>query len=88
MSTKNIEAKRRAIENRIRGLERQRQMAEEYLETGAHADRLPQPLFVQKLDENGKPLPPHKDWVKNVILKKWIPRRLAECNKALKRLEH
>lgn len=42
--------------------------AREYLETGAHADWHGfRPVFYGKTKE-GKALPPHKDWVRNVFL--------------------
>ena len=42
--------------------------AKEYLQSGKHAHWVGfRPLFVRKF-KDGKELPPHKDWVKNVFL--------------------
>lgn len=61
--------------------------ANEYLETGEHADWHGfRPLFVGKL-KDGKACPPHKDWVKNVFVRD-CHRQLASAMKALNRLEH
>ena len=60
--------KKREIAERVRRLEEDIVKAREYLETGAHSDwHKFQPLFKRKV-EDGKALPPHKDWVRNVFL--------------------
>ncbi|MBN2211133.1 MAG: hypothetical protein JW709_07025 [Sedimentisphaerales bacterium] len=60
--------KKKSILDRIKHLEDAIAKAQEYLESGKHADWSGfRPLFVKKV-RNGKELPPHKDWVKNVFL--------------------
>jgi len=79
MPTKPLNAKRKAVLERIESLEEDISRAREYLQSGKHAHWSQfRPLFVSKFKE-GKELPPHKDWVKNVFL----PRK----EKALKRAE-
>ena len=64
---------------RIKRIEQAIAKAKEYLESGKHAHWIGfRPLFDSKF-RNGKELPPHKDWVKNVFL----PR----MEKALRRAE-
>ena len=87
MSIKNIELKKRSIENRIRRLEAGIKLANQYLETGEHADWAGfRPLFWYKW-KGDEICPPHKDWVKNVVIKR-LEREITKANKALKRLEH
>src|SRR4051812_34598859 len=63
-----MNAKRKAVAERIESLERAIRIAQEYLESSKHADWHGfWPLFDRKL-RNGKELPPHKDWVKNFFL--------------------
>lgn len=78
-----MNAKRKAVLDRIESLEQDIGRAREYLESGKHADWSGfRPLFVRKL-KDGKELPPHKDWVKNVFL----PRMEKALNRAEKVLE-
>jgi hypothetical protein len=73
----------RAILDRIEALEEAITKGREYLETGAHADWHEfRPLFVPKM-KDGKQLPPHEDWVKNVFL----PRREGALRRAERLLE-
>lgn len=75
--------KKKAILNRIKSLEDDIIMAREYLENGSHANWHGfKPLFNVKV-KNGKVLPPHKDWVKNVFL----PRREKALRNAEKLLD-
>ncbi|QOV91267.1 hypothetical protein [Humisphaera borealis] len=77
-----IEAKRKAVNERIGSLERAIRIAREYLESGMHAAWLGfRPLFGR-----GANLPPHKDWVKNVFLRR-REKALAEAEKLLQRLD-
>ena len=79
MPTKASAPKRKAVLDRIESLEEDILRAKEYLKSGKQADWSGfRPLFVSKF-KNGKELPPHKDWVKNVFL----PRK----EKALRRAE-
>ena len=74
-----MNAKRKAVLDRIESIEKAIAKATEYLESGKHAQWSGfRPLFVSKV-KDGRELPPHKDWVKNVF----IPR----MEKALKRAE-
>jgi hypothetical protein len=56
------------ILDRIKYLEEAITRGREYLESGAHADwKGFRPWFYKKM-RDGKAVPPHKDWVKNVFL--------------------
>ena len=80
-----INAKRKAVLERIESLERAIRAAKEYLKSGKLTDwKGFRPLFDRKL-RDGKELPPHRDWVKHVFL----PRRemaLSRQEKFLERL--
>jgi hypothetical protein len=78
-----MNAKRKAVLGRIASLKDAIVKAMEYLEDGKHA-HWPgfRPLFACKL-KDGKELPPHKDWVKNVF----IPRMEKALSKAEQILE-
>ncbi len=61
-------SKSKSIVDRIKHIEEAIVKAQEYLETGAHADWHGfRPLYSGKMTD-GKAQPPHKDWVKNVFL--------------------
>ena len=81
-----MKPKEKAILDRIKKLEEAITKGREYLESGANADWYGfRAWFVRKKMRNGKALPPHKDWVKNVFL----PRRekaLREAERLLERL--
>jgi hypothetical protein len=78
-----MNAKRKAVLDRIERLEGAIDKAKEYLKSGKHADWNGfRPWFVGK-KKDGKELPPHKDWVKNVFL----PRMEKALNRAEKILE-
>jgi len=80
-----MNSKEKAILDRIKHLEDAISKAREYLETGAHADWSGfRPWFVEKV-RDGKVLPPHKDWVKNVFLPR-CEKALARAEKTLERL--
>lgn len=71
---------------RIELLEEAIRKGREYLETGEHANWIAfRPLFNRKL-KDGKELPPHKDWVRNVYLPQ-MERALSRAEKMLWRLE-
>jgi len=75
--------KKKAVLDRIKRLEEATTKGREYLESGKHATWSGfRPLFTAKL-RDGKTLPPHKDWVKNVFL----PRRDKALEQARKVLE-
>lgn len=74
-----MDPKKKAVLERIKSLEEKLTKAQEYLETGAHAEWHGfRPLFTPKI-KDGKELPPHRDWVKNV----YIP----NCEKAIRKAE-
>ena len=77
--------KKEAILERIKSLEEAITKGHEYLESGKHA-HWPgfRPLFVRKV-RDGKTLPPHKDWVKNVFLLRQ-EKALRKAEKALEKL--
>ena len=78
-----FDSKRKAVVKRIEYLEQHIIRAKEYLESGKHANWEGfRPLFVNKL-RDGKEIPPHRDWVKNVFL----PRMEKALNRAEKILE-
>ena len=78
-------AKKEAVLERIESIERAIVRAREYLESGKHADWSGfRPLFVPKR-KDGKELPPHRDWVKNVFLPR-MERALSRSERALERL--
>ncbi|MBN2024032.1 MAG: hypothetical protein JW809_14705 [Pirellulales bacterium] len=81
-----MDLKKKAVLDRIKHLEEAIAKGREYLESGKHAHwQKFQPLFDNKV-RDGKVLPPHKDWVKNVFL----PRReraLAKAQKVLEELD-
>jgi uncharacterized protein YqcC (DUF446 family) len=80
-----MNAKRKAVVDRIDSLEQAIRKAREYLESGKHANwRGFRPLFDRKL-RDGKELPPHKDWVKNVFLPR-MEKALSRAEKILERL--
>ena len=78
-----MNSKQNAIPDRIKHLEDAIAKGREYLENGSHAHWHGfRPWFADKV-RNGKPEPPHKDWVKNVFL----PRREKALRKAENTLE-
>ena len=80
-----MNTKRKAVLERIESLEKAIGIAKEYLESGKHANWAGfRPLFDRKL-RDGKELPPHKDWVKNVYLP-GMERALTRAEKILDRL--
>jgi hypothetical protein len=81
-----MNAKKNAVLERIKGLEEAILKGNEYLESGKHASwREFRPLFSTKT-RDGKELPPHKDWVKNVFLPR-TERALRYAERVLQRLE-
>ena len=79
-------AKRKAVLDRIQSLEEAIRCAKEYLESGEHADwHRFRPLFDHKFEE-GEKAPPHKDWVKNVFLRR-SEKALTRTEKLLQRLD-
>ena len=82
---KAMNAKKKALLDRIELLEQAISRANEYLESGKHAHWSGfRPLFVSKF-RDGKELPPHKDWVKNVFLPR-MEKALSRAEIVLERL--
>jgi uncharacterized protein YqcC (DUF446 family) len=80
-----MDAKRKAVLDRIESLEQAIRNASEYLKSGKHAHWIGfRPLFDRKL-KDGKELPPHEDWVKNVFLPR-MEKALSRTEKILERL--
>lgn len=80
-----MNSKKKAILDRIKHIEEDIAKGREYLESGKHAHWHGfRPLFTAKV-RDGKMLPPHKDWVKNVFLP-GRERALREAEKTLERL--
>lgn len=80
-----MNTKKMAVVNRIKYLEEAIAKGDEYLVSGKHAHWSGfRPLFARKL-RDGKEVPPHKDWVKNVFLPR-VERNLRQAEKALERL--
>jgi len=76
--------KKRDIAERVRQLEADMLKAHEYLKTSEHSSwHKFQPLFNQKLSD-GKAIPPHKDWVRNVFIPN-LEKALNEAEKQLNR---
>jgi hypothetical protein len=77
--------KKKAVLNRIKRLEEAITKGHEYLESGKHAHWNGfRPLFANKV-RDGKILPPHKDWVKNVFLPRH-ERALRQAEKTLAKM--
>ena len=80
------DVKKKAVLARIASFEEAIVRAREYLESGEHAHwHRFRSLFVSK-ERDGKELPPHKDWVKNVFLPR-MEKALARSERALERLD-
>ena len=80
-----MNSKKKAILDRIKHHEDAITKGREYLESGKHAHWHGfRPLFVDKV-RDGKMLPPHKDWIKNVFLPR-EERALKKAEKALEKL--
>ena len=81
-----LNTKQTAPVERIKLIEQAIAKAKEYLETGKHAHWVGfRPLFDSKF-RNGKELPPHKDWVKNVFLPR-MEKALRREEKLTERLD-
>ena len=80
-----MNTKRKAVLERIESLEQAISKAREYLESGKHAHWIGfRPLFVSKL-KDGREMPPHKDWVKNVFLPR-VEKALRRAEKIVERV--
>lgn len=74
--------KKRDITKRVKRLEADILKAQEYLEKGEHSSwHKFQPLFNEKI-KDGKVMPPHKDWVRNVFIPN-LEKELSEAEKLL-----
>ncbi|OGV63208.1 MAG: hypothetical protein A2283_21260 [Lentisphaerae bacterium RIFOXYA12_FULL_48_11] len=82
---REMKSKEKTILDRIKCLEDAIFKGREYLETGAHAHWHGfKPIFAEKV-KDGKILPPHKDWVKNVFVPSH-EKALMENQKILEKL--
>lgn len=78
--------KTKAVTERIERIQEAIGKGREYLDNGSHADWQGfRPLFTAKI-KDGNPMPPHRDWVKNVFLPQ-EERALRNAEKALRALE-
>jgi hypothetical protein len=78
-------AAKKAVMERIDHFEERITKGREFLENGKHAHWHGfRPLFAEKV-RDGKALPPHKDWVKNVFLRRY-EKALGRERKTLARL--
>ena len=76
---------KKALLDRIKRLEEAIAKANEYLESAKHANWSGfRPLFAPKM-KDGKELPPHRDWVKNVFLPR-MERALNRAERIIERL--
>lgn len=78
-------SKKKAVLDRIEHLEEAVAKGREYLESGTHAHWHGFRALFDKKVQDGKELPPHKDWVKNVFIP-GCEKRLSHAYKALERL--
>ena len=81
-----MNSKKKSILDRIQRLEAAIAKGREYLESGEHAHWHGfRPLFVGKV-RDGKVLPPHRDWVRNVFLP-GQERALQKAERALEKVD-
>ena len=82
-----MKPKEKVVVDRIQQIEEAIVNGREYLARGKHADWSGfRPWFVPKV-RDGKKLPPHRDWVKNVFLPR-MERALVRAEKALQRISN
>lgn len=78
-----MDPKNKAVLERINSIEEALTKAREYLATGAHADWHGfRPLLTPKI-KDGRKVPPHEDWVKNVF----VPNHQKAMREAEKKLD-
>lgn len=81
-----VNPKKKAVLDRIKHIEEAIAKAREYLESGKNADWHGfRAAFDAKIRE-GKVMPPHRDWVKNVFLPRY-ERALNRSERVLERLK-
>ncbi len=80
-----MKLKEKAVLDRIKKLEEAITKGREYLQSGANADWYGFRAWFAVKKRDGKALPPHKDWVKNVFLPR-SERALGEAERLLERL--
>ena len=82
----SMNLKKKAVLDRIKRIEEAIVKGREYLESGKHADWNGfRPIYYGKV-RDGKFLPPHKDWVINVFLRRQ-ERALLLAQKVLEKLD-
>lgn len=80
-----MDYKKKAILERIKRLEDEIAKGREYLKSGKHAEWNGfRPLFSVKV-RDGKVMPPHRDWVRNVFLPR-AERALRKAEDTLEKL--
>ena len=80
-----MNTKQKSVLDRIRRLEEGLAKGQEYLESGKHADWNGfRPWCAVKV-KDGKVLPPHEDWVRNVFIPRY-ERALRRAEKKRERL--
>ena len=81
----HLRSNKKAVLDRIRRLEEAITKGNEYLKSGQHAHwKGFRPFFTPKI-KDGKELPPHRDWVKNVFLP-CMEKALNRAERILERL--
>jgi len=80
-----MNAKKMAVLTRIERLEQKIAKGHEYLESGKHANWNGFRAWFAPKVRDGKELPPHKDWVKNVFLPR-LEKAVRQAEKVLERL--
>ena len=78
--------KKKSVIDRIKNLEDAISKGSEYLESGKHADWRGFRAFFTPKVRDGKELPPHRDWVKNVFLPR-MEKALSRAEKILDKLD-
>lgn len=81
-----MNAKTKAVIDRIKHIEEAITKGREYLESGTHANWQGFRAFFSAKTRNGQALPPHRDWVTNVFLPRKV-RALRDAEEVLRALE-
>ena len=79
------ERKRKAVADRIELIHEAIIKGREYLESGAHAEWSGFRAWFHRKKKDGKELPPHRDWVRNVFLRD-MEKALVRAEKVLEKL--
>jgi hypothetical protein len=82
----SFDPRKNAVLERIKRFEEAVSRAKAYLESGAYEHWEKFKPFLAKKIRDGKELPPHKDWVKNVFLPNY-ERSLRRAERLLDRID-